>query len=68
MYNPIIDRFEGDRAVIEYGAKTFHLPRSLIPSTAKEGDVLRFEVRVDTDTTSRRKREMLRRLEDGLSR
>lgn len=68
MENPIIDRFEGNWAVIEYGGETFHLPRSLLPRAAKEGDVLQFEVRVDADTTSRRKKEMLKRLENGLFR
>ncbi len=27
----VIDRFEGDMAVIEYNGKTFDLPRSLLP-------------------------------------
>jgi len=36
----IIDRFEGDCAVIEMGTKTFNLPQEALPKAAKEGDVL----------------------------
>lgn len=36
----IIDRFEGDWAIIEYGDKTIHLPKELLPKTAREGDII----------------------------
>lgn len=40
----IIDRFEGDFAVVEYKeGRTFNLPRSLLPPGAKEGDVLQLK-------------------------
>ncbi len=32
----IVDRFEGDWAVIEYGRKTFNLPRFLLPQDCRE--------------------------------
>jgi len=64
---PIIDRFEGDWAVIEYGRATFNFPRALLPKEAREGDVLRFHVQVDVDTT-RRRRQRIRALEDELFR
>ncbi len=53
----IIDRFEGQWAVIEYSDTTFNFPRPLLPKEAKEGDVLVFRVAVDTrGTDERRKR------------
>ncbi len=37
----IIDRFEGDFAVVEYeSGKTANMPKILLDSTAKEGDVV----------------------------
>ena len=53
----IIDRFEGDYAVIESGDRqTFNLPRILMP-TATEGDVISITVAVDEkETQSRRER------------
>lgn len=54
----IIDRFEEDMAVIEYGRRTFTLPRSLLPRAAKEGDVLKLAVVLDNEATLRRKKEV----------
>jgi hypothetical protein len=40
-----IDRFEGDFAVVELENRQFvNIPRSAIPSKAKEGDILSIEV------------------------
>lgn len=37
----ILDRFEGDYAVVELAANRFcNLPRALVPAEAKEGDIL----------------------------
>ncbi len=45
----IIDRFEGDYAVVELGAKQFvNLPRALVPADAKEGDTLEIK-KIETD-------------------
>ena len=50
----IIDRFEGDYAVIEYGEKQyFNLPRTLVPAEAREGDAL-----VISKSTSDRKEKI----------
>jgi len=58
----VIDRFEGDWAVIEYDRNvTFNLPRRLLPDTAKEGDVIRMDIQVDVDATKAR-RERIERL------
>jgi len=50
----IIDRFEGDWAVIEDGSKTFNLPRRLISKGAREGDVILIRVTVDREATAAR--------------
>lgn len=47
----IIDRFEGQWAVIEYGDVTFNLPQDLMPIYAKEGDVLNINIEIDEKTT-----------------
>jgi len=52
----IIDRFEGDWAVMEWKHKTFNLPRELLPKNVKEGDVVIFSVDVDKGETEKRKR------------
>lgn len=51
----IVDRFEGDWAVIEYGTETFDFPKELLPSNTKAGDVLTLTITVDQETTQRRK-------------
>lgn len=61
----IIDRFEGDWAVLELAGTPFSVPRSVIPPGAKEGDVLRFSLDVDAASTKRR-RESIRTLEAEL--
>ncbi|MGG1727142.1 DUF3006 domain-containing protein, partial [Bacillus paranthracis] len=43
MKRGIIDRFEGELAVIEVNNVTIDVPKSKLPSTAKEGDVLIIE-------------------------
>ncbi|KHO63195.1 hypothetical protein THYS13_13140 [Thermoanaerobacter sp. YS13] len=52
----IIDRFEGNWAVIEYGDKTFNFPKELLPKETKEGDVLKFDITVDKEETEKRKK------------
>ena len=54
----VIDRFEGDMAVIEYNGKTFDLPRSLLPREAEEGDVLKLSITVDKEETAKRKKKI----------
>jgi len=52
----IIDRFEGNFAVVEYKEGcTFNLPRSLLPPGTKEGDVLQLTVTIDDEGTAARK-------------
>ena len=49
----IIDRFEGDYAVVEIDKEKFvNLPKELVPN-AKEGDII--IIRVDHEETNKRK-------------
>ena len=49
----IIDRFEGDYAVVEYGDKQYcNLPRALVPADAREGDTLKLS-KITTDRKER---------------
>ncbi|WP_338826310.1 hypothetical protein MTBGP_11180 [Moorella thermoacetica] len=54
----IIDRFEGQWAVIETDdRKTFNLPRSILPCDAKEGDVVTLIANINRrDTEMRREK------------
>jgi hypothetical protein len=61
----IIDRFERDQAIIEHNGVTFAIPRTLVPSNAREGDVLRFIIEIDTSATIDRRRRV-KALEDRL--
>ena len=60
----IIDRFEGDWAVIEYEDKIFNFPKELLPKEAKEGDVLIFNVQIDEKETENRKKIIEKLAED----
>ena len=54
----IIDRFEGEWAVVEFeGRRTLDFPRSMLPATAAEGDVLRFDVKIDKEETEKRRQK-----------
>ncbi len=61
----IVDRFEGDMAVIEYAGETLQLPRTLLPADLKPGDVIRLLVEIDREETEKRRRRM-RTLLDSL--
>ena len=53
----IIDRFEGDFAIVELENKEFiNMPKKLVPNGAKEGDVL--EIRIDHEVTEKRKKRI----------
>jgi len=49
----IVDRFEGDFAIVELSDETFvNIPKAAIPPEAKEGSVI--DVTVDEDSTASR--------------
>ena len=52
----IIDRFEGDYAIVETDKGMANIPRSELPKGAKEGDILR--IAVDADATEARKKRI----------
>ncbi|HEY8435818.1 MAG TPA: DUF3006 domain-containing protein [Haloplasmataceae bacterium] len=54
----IVDRFEGDWAVIEYGKETFDFPKELLPPDTQAGDVLTIQIAVDKETTEARKKQI----------
>ena len=59
----IIDRFEGDFAVIETDNGMLNVSRSELPTGAKEGDVLRLVIDADgTDSRKERIDGMMERL------
>ena len=62
----IIDRFEGDWAIIEMENRhTFNLPRSVLSPGIKEGDVISILVDIDTVVT-RERAETSKRMLDNL--
>ena len=63
----VIDRFEGEWAVLEYDGTVFNVPRSLLPTGAREGDVIDLVARVDESATEKR-RQKVKELEDELFR
>jgi hypothetical protein len=54
----IIDRFEGNWAVIEFEGETFNIPKKLLPRSAREGDVIKITVTVDDKATLERKKRV----------
>lgn len=60
----IIDRFEGELAIIEYAEGTFSLPRSLLPQKATEGDVLQISIRLDKNATNQRQNRLRQLMDD----
>lgn len=59
----IIDRFEGNYAVVELEDKsTVDMPKLLLPKEAKEGDSI--EIRIDTQETESRKKRVEKLMND----
>ncbi|MDI6825070.1 MAG: DUF3006 domain-containing protein [Bacillota bacterium] len=59
----IVDRFEGEWAVLEWEGRTFPVPRNLLPEGVREGDCLRWNLEVDRGATSARRRRVKALLE-----
>lgn len=54
--NFIIDRFEGDYAVVELENKEMiDIPRTILPVGAKEGDIINISIQ-ETETEKQKKR------------
>ena len=56
----IIDRFEGDFAVIESNGICFNIPKQALPSAVTEGDVL--EISVNAEESEFKEKELKDRL------
>jgi len=52
----IIDRFEGDFAIVETSDGFVNIPRKDLPGNAKEGDVL--SINIDNNETDSRKKRI----------
>lgn len=63
----IVDRFEGDWAVLEWEGQAFSVPRALVPGDAREGDCLTWRLQVDRQNSAERRRRV-RSLLDRLER
>lgn len=64
----IIERFEGNIAVIENNDSRLEIRRDLLPDNAREGDVLVKDgkfYKIDTERTKKR-REKILKLQNGL--
>lgn len=69
----IIDRFEGDVAVLLAGdgEEKAHWPKVLLPEGAKEGDILRISLTIDAEATRQAREEaetLLRQLLESQTR
>ena len=60
----IIDRFEGDYAVIEYNEQVLNLPKVFLPVDVHEGDVLDVIIMLDVNETDRIKAEMKKLMDE----
>jgi len=61
MQKGIIDRFEGEYAVIEFDGRTEDILRSELPAEVKPGDTLIFEedkIIIDNEATLSRKKKI----------
>lgn len=45
----IIDRFEGEYALIKHNKRIFHIPKTLLPKGAKQGDRIKIEITVEEE-------------------
>ena len=60
----IIDRFEENQAVIEFGDKFFVIPRLFLPADAREGDVITLTITVNKKATKNRAKAIKSLAED----
>ncbi len=61
----VIDRFEGDFAVVMVGDKEIKvdIPRSLLPKGAREGSWLKFNLELDQEGTEKQKEKISKLLD-----
>ena len=60
----VIDRIEGDIAIVEFGDITFEIPSSVLPEEAKEGSVISLSVHPpEMENQDKEAKERLARLQ-----
>ena len=64
MTQLIIDRFEEQWAVVEFGDKTFNMPREIFPPHIKEGDILNLTLTVEESETKKNLSQTQRLLDE----
>ncbi|WP_232695504.1 DUF3006 domain-containing protein [Brevibacillus daliensis] len=60
----IIDRFEGDFAVVEINGDTYDLPRNILPEEATVGQHLILNIEIDIKGTAAREKEIKGLMDD----
>jgi len=60
----IVDRFEGDYAVVEYFDKVLNIPRVFLPAETQEGAVLDVIIMLDDNETGKLKSEIKELMND----
>jgi len=65
MMKAVIDRFEGDLAVVLFGAEEIkaEIPRQLLPAGAREGSWLKVNLALDQKSTGEQEEKIARRLD-----
>lgn len=56
----VIDRFEGNFAVVESEGAYFNIPKDIVPSDAKEGSIL--EISINAEETEKKEIELKKRI------
>ncbi|MEK3966266.1 MULTISPECIES: DUF3006 domain-containing protein [Paenibacillus] len=67
MHKGIIDRFEGEYAVVEFEGQTEDILKSILPKEAKSGDTLIFkdnEILIDKNDSKKRKEDIQQLMDD----
>lgn len=54
----VLDRIEGDRALIEWGEEIIEIPLALLPTGVKEGNLLRISISIEENETEARKERL----------
>lgn len=51
----VIEKIEGPWAIIELGKDNFRIPKSLLPSNAKQGDKIKIEIQLLSESARLRR-------------
>jgi hydrogenase maturation factor len=63
----VVDRFEGDIAVIEIGGETRDIPLKALPDNVQVGDIIIFDgksARIDHEETAKKEREIKKLMDE----